>query len=85
MPETRKGWRTFECTECNYRWEWPTRDRFSPSGENCPYCREWCTPCSNRPDSSLPVDDRGNLTVAWDATPGMITDSSAKTDEDPPP
>lgn len=65
----RQGWRAFDCDECGHKWEWPSRDRFSPSGENCPKCGEWLFPCGNREDATLPVDKSGNLTVAWNTLP----------------
>jgi hypothetical protein len=65
----RQGWRAFECDECGHKWEWPSRDRFSPSGENCPECGEWLFPCGNREDASLPVDESGNLKIAWNTLP----------------
>ena len=65
----RQGWRAFECDECGHKWEWPSRDRFSPSGENCPKCGEWLFPCGNREDATLPVDDSGNLKIAWNTLP----------------
>ncbi len=61
----QKGWRAFDCDECGRKWEWPSRDRFSPSGENCPDCGEWLFPHANRADETLPVDSMGNLQVAW--------------------
>ena len=66
--EVRRGWRGFEC-DCGHKWEWPTRDRHSPSGENCPKCDEWVFPSSSRPDASLPCDKSGNLLFAWNAEP----------------
>jgi len=71
----RVGWRSFECGECDHKWEWPSRDRFSPSGEDCPKCGEWCTPRDNRPDASLPTDKHGNLTVPWNHTPTTNKDN----------
>lgn len=68
---TRRGWRYFECSECGLRWEWPSRDRFSPSGEDCPSCGEWVFPRGHREDASLPVDDSGNLKIAWNTTPSV--------------
>jgi hypothetical protein len=67
----RQGWRAFECDACGHKWEWPSRDRFSPSGENCPNCGEWLFPCGNREDASLPVDDSGNLKIAWNTLPNI--------------
>src|SRR5207249_3887902 len=34
----RRGWRSFLCADCGHDWAAPTRDCFSPSGENCPKC-----------------------------------------------
>ncbi len=65
----RRGWRAFECQECSTKWEWPSRDRFSPSGENCPNCGDWEFPCGSRADDDIPVDEYGNLTCAWNMTP----------------
>jgi hypothetical protein len=63
-PDVRRGWRAFRCDECGHEWEWPSRDRHSPSGEDCPKCHEWVFPHANRPDESLPCDSMGNLLVA---------------------
>lgn len=68
---TRVGWRRFECDECGHQWEWPSRDRHSPSGENCPECGQWVFPCGSRADDTLPVDTWGNLTCAHDMTPDI--------------
>lgn len=68
--------RSFECDECGHKWEWPSRDRFSPSGENCPRCGEWLFPCGSREDASLPVDSSGNLMVAWNALPNVLDQQS---------
>ena len=65
----RQGWRAFDCDACGRKWEWPSRDRFSPSGENCPDCGEWLFPHANRADETLPVDSMGNLQVAWNYEP----------------
>ena len=68
----RRGWRAFRCTAggadnppiCNNEWEEPTRDRFSPSGVDCPVCGGWTFPHANREDATLKVDDMGNLISA---------------------
>ena len=65
----RRGWRDFECDECGERWEYPTRDRFSPSGEECPKCATWIHPRGQRVDESIPCDGSGNITIAWDSKP----------------
>lgn len=65
----RQGWRHFECDTCSNKFALPTRDRFSPSGENCPECGEWLHPCGQQEDASLPVDDSGNLKIAWNTLP----------------
>lgn len=57
----RTGWRAFTCYECKYRWAEPTRDRFSPSKECCPACREYCAPERHWPDEELKIDKWGNL------------------------
>ena len=72
MTNTRKGWRAFKCPECNNQWEWPTRDRFSPSGENCLQCGEWVFPFDCREDESLETDKYGNLIIQWNATPESL-------------
>lgn len=61
----RRGWRHFHCSECEHRWKWPSRDVFSPSGENCPRCYEWCHPYQVELDATIPCDNMGNLTVPW--------------------
>jgi len=71
MNTDRKGWRLFECPDCNHQWEWPSRDRFSPSGENCPKCGEWSFPHANRFDEKLQTDLFGNLKCAWNAAPTL--------------
>jgi len=58
--EPRHGWRKFEC-ECGYKWAEATRDRFSPSGEDCSKCGDWCVPCESWEDPALKVDSCGNL------------------------
>lgn len=68
----RMGWRSFDCDECGHSWEWPTRDRMSPSGENCPECGEWVFPHRNREDSTLPVDESGNLKIKWNSSPDSL-------------
>lgn len=65
----RQGWRAFDCDECGRKWEWPSRDRFSPSGENCPDCGEWLFPHASRADETLPVDTMGNLLCSWNYEP----------------
>ena len=73
-----QGWRAFDCDECGRKWEWPSRDRFSPSGENCPACGEWIFPHANRADETLPVDSMGNLQVAWNYEPNANVESREK-------
>ena len=75
----RQGWRAFDCYECGRKWEWPSRDRFSPSGENCPDCGEWLFSHANRADEALPVDSMGNLQVAWNYEPNAIAQTPPKT------
>lgn len=58
--ECRRGWRSFVC-ECGLKWAEPTRDRLSPSGENCPRCNGWCVPDREWPDRELQVDEFMNL------------------------
>ena len=65
----RRGWRSFLCDECGHKFEWPTRDHKSPSGENCPECGEWLFPHDSRQDETLKVDDMGNLTYDLDVFP----------------
>jgi hypothetical protein len=69
VQDVRRGWRFFECHECANKWERPSRDRHSPSGEDCPRCGEWVAPYANRPDPSLPCDSVGNLLVPWNHSP----------------
>jgi len=60
--KNRAGIRRFECYNCGWFYEIPTRDRFSPSGETCPQCREADNPpISSRPDENIKVDKWGNL------------------------
>lgn len=40
----RAGIRWFVCEECNCNWSEPTRDCYSPSGEHCINCDEYCSP-----------------------------------------
>lgn len=61
---SRKGWRKFSC-ECGKEWEWPTRDAFSGSSENCPECGDSVHPHDGYIDESLPADEFGNLLVPW--------------------
>ena len=65
----RRGWRSFLCDECGHKFEWPTRDHRSPSGENCPECGEWLFPHDSRQDETLKADDMGNLTYDLDVFP----------------
>jgi hypothetical protein len=58
---TWQGWRSFKCNACGHKWSWPSRDYRSPSGEDCPKCGGWESPCASRPDESLRVDQSGNL------------------------
>jgi len=57
----RIGWRYFKCPECGNEWLLPTRDCFSPSGEDCK-CGEFASPYKSKQDLSLPHDDYCNLT-----------------------
>jgi len=75
MINTRKGWRSFKCPECGNQWEWPSRDRFSPSGEDCLQCGEWVFPFANREDEALETDDYGNLRIAWNTTPEDLNEN----------
>ena len=59
--KVRRGWRYFQCFECDYKWKLPTRDHISPSGEDCPKCHEWAVPYKSEPDATLKCDDMGNL------------------------
>lgn len=65
MKKIRSGWRYFECSECGHKWEWPTRDHTSPSGEDCPKCNSWEFPYKSEVDEGLPCDRFGNLTIAY--------------------
>ena len=61
MNESRAGWRCFICDNCDQQWRESTRDRHSPSGVDCGFCGDWCTP---RFSSTLPkveTDKSGNL------------------------
>lgn len=57
----RRGWRFFSCHGCGNEWKTASRDRFSPSGENCPKCEAWTFPHADVQDESLLVDKSGNL------------------------
>jgi Zn finger protein HypA/HybF involved in hydrogenase expression len=62
MTETRQGYRTFECQDCEHTWEEATRDHTSPSGDGCPKCIVgWARVIDSRSDPTLPVDEFGNL------------------------
>ena len=61
----RRGWRHFQCPECDHRWKYPSRDAFSPSSEDCPRCNELCYPYNKEIDASIPCDSMGNLKVPW--------------------
>ena len=65
----RRGWRSFLCDGCGHKFEWPTRDHRSPSGENCPECGGWVVPRDSWHDETLKVDDMGNLTYDLDIDP----------------
>ena len=56
----RKGRRFFVC-DCGCKFDLATRDRYSPSGEDCPKCGEWCFPERSEEDDSVKVDKWGNL------------------------
>ena len=57
----RAGWRLFSCESC-FEVTWmPTRDRLSPSIEEC-RCGQNVYPLDNKEDGSLLVDQWGNLT-----------------------
>ena len=60
VDDCRRGWRSFTC-DCGLIWAEPTRDRLSPSGENCPKCDAWCVPIRQWHDRELKVDDFMNL------------------------
>ena len=66
MTNSRNGWRKFSC-ECGKGWEWPTRDVYSPSGENCPDCGDFVHPCGGYIDENLHADEFGNLLVPWNS------------------
>lgn len=70
----RRGWRKFRCDECGHVWEWATRDRLSPSGENCPECGDQCFPYENREDASIPADNMGNIMIPWNQSPPQNDD-----------
>lgn len=55
------GYRTFECAACLNTWKEKTRDCQSPSGENCPRCDEFVSPCEFEPHPEWPTDKSGNL------------------------
>jgi Zn finger protein HypA/HybF involved in hydrogenase expression len=57
----RQGWRWFVCPECSHEWKEETRDSYSPSGVDCPKCQEWCFPVKGEVDTSVLVDNLGNL------------------------
>ena len=57
----RTGWRAFTCYECKFRWAEPTRDRFSPSGNECPICNGIRVPERHWHDEELKIDNLGNL------------------------
>lgn len=59
--ECRHGWRLFKCEECDLLYWEVTRDRFSPSHENCPQCGEVVDPIGNKPDGTLKKDEWGEL------------------------
>jgi len=61
QKKSRTGYRFFHCEDCGHRWKEATRDRFSPSGENCPRCGEWWFPYHGEADPNLKVDKSGNL------------------------
>jgi DNA replicative helicase MCM subunit Mcm2 (Cdc46/Mcm family) len=63
------GWRSFHCSKCDHRWEWPCRDCFSLSKEACPRCGESEMPFNCELDSSIPHDHLGNLTVPYNWEP----------------
>lgn len=75
----RRGWRHFRCQECGHQWKWPSRDAFSPSGENCPRCHEWIHPHQSEVDATILCDKMGNLTVPWDWDGEAPNDPSSAT------
>jgi hypothetical protein len=56
-----RGWRLFKCHDCALKWELPSRDCTSPSGESCPLCNGCEFPYERRIDEKLIVDSMGNL------------------------
>lgn len=56
----RHGWRIFVC-ECGEVWTEKSRDRFSPSGDNCETCSDWVTPFAGCESPATDVDSHGNL------------------------
>jgi hypothetical protein len=61
----KAGWRIFHCDTCGEKWESASRDRASPSGEECP-CGEWVFPHAARPDDTLLCNEYGNLAKTYE-------------------
>lgn len=56
----RQGWRYFNC-ECGNKWKSKSRDCYSPSGEDCNNCFDFCFPYKSELDLNLKADTSGNL------------------------
>jgi len=57
---SRAGWRLFSCESCSKVVWMPTRDRFSPSNEDCE-CGETVFPLYNKDTPEIKVDNMGNI------------------------
>ena len=57
----KQGFRQFKCDNCHLCVSWPCRDYESPSCEVCPECTHMMNVANSWADSSLPVDELGNL------------------------
>ena len=58
---TRAGWRYFACDECGRIWWETTRDRFSPSGEDCVCCNAWVRPSGTSEVPIVETDAHANV------------------------
>lgn len=59
--QLRQGYRFFECESCGHSWKEKSRDAKSPSGSTCPKCSEESHPVGHEIDSTISVDEYGNL------------------------
>lgn len=64
--QLRQGYRFFECEFCGHSWKEKSRDAKSPSGptpsgSTCPDCSEESHPVGHEIDSTISVDEYGNL------------------------